>query len=62
MLVTSFGADRVQDLLRRRGFKVLIAVLLIASGIWTLYLTVAHGRHMQFNPEQPAEQMHHGHH
>ena len=32
--------------LRRRGLKVLIALLLIASGIWTLYLVASHGGHL----------------
>jgi uncharacterized protein len=45
MLATSLGADRLQAFLRRRGLKLVIALLLIASGIWTLYLTVAHGDH-----------------
>lgn len=45
MLATSFGADRLQAFLRRRGLKLAIALLLIASGIWTLYLTYAHGGH-----------------
>jgi uncharacterized protein len=45
MLATSLGADRLQAFLRRRGLKLVIALLLIVSGIWTLYLTVAHGDH-----------------
>ena len=46
MLSTSFGAGRVQALLRRRGLKVLIALLLITSGIWTLYMVASHGGHL----------------
>jgi sulfite exporter TauE/SafE len=46
MLATSFGAGGVQALLRRRGLKVLIALLLILSGIWTLYLVASHGGHL----------------
>ena len=45
MLSTSLGAERLQVFLRRRGLKLLIALLLIASGVWTIYLTVAHGNH-----------------
>jgi sulfite exporter TauE/SafE len=45
MLATSLGAERLQVFLRRRGLKLLIALLLIASGVWTIYLTVAHGNH-----------------
>jgi hypothetical protein len=52
MLSTSLGADRLQAFLRRRGLKMLIALLLVASGIWTLYLVVAHGSHMNHNGGQ----------
>jgi sulfite exporter TauE/SafE len=45
MLATSLGADRLQAFLRRRGLKVVIAMLLIASGLWTIYLVAAHGGH-----------------
>lgn len=45
MLSTSFGAARVQALLRQRGLKVVIALLLIGSGIWTLYITALHSGH-----------------
>jgi sulfite exporter TauE/SafE len=46
MLTTSLGASRLQALLRRRGLKVLIALLLIGSGLWTLYITAAHAGHL----------------
>ncbi len=46
MLGTSLGADRLQAFLRRRGLKLVIALLLIASGLWTLYLTYSHGHHV----------------
>lgn len=45
MLATSFGAGNVQQLLRRKGLKVFIALFLIASGTWTIYLTYSHGNH-----------------
>ena len=45
MLATSFGAGNVQQFLRRRGLKVFIALFLIASGAWTIYLTYTHGSH-----------------
>ena len=45
MLATSFGAQGLQGFLRRRGLKLLIALLLIASGAWTLYITALHGNH-----------------
>ncbi len=66
MLATSLGADRLQAFLRRRGLKLLIALLLIASGIWTLYLVVAHGGHLSHGAGQEMDhskmdhsQMHH---
>lgn len=46
MLTTSFGAVGVQALLRRRGLKLLIALFLIASGIWSLAMTWQHGGHL----------------
>ncbi len=45
MLATSFGAANIQQFLRRRGLKVFIALFLIGSGIWTIYLTAAHSGH-----------------
>lgn len=45
MLATSFGAGAVQSLLRRRGLKIVLGILLILSGLWTLYLTFSHGNH-----------------
>jgi sulfite exporter TauE/SafE len=45
MLATNFGAQGLQGFLRRRGLKQVIAVLLITSGAWTLYITAAHINH-----------------
>jgi sulfite exporter TauE/SafE len=45
MLAASLGAGKLQSFLRRRGFKLLIAVMLIAFGSWTLYLTYSHSGH-----------------
>lgn len=47
MLAVSLGADKLQGFLRRRGLKLAIAIMLIASGIWTLYLVSAHGEHLR---------------
>lgn len=52
MLATSLGAQRIQAVLRNRGFKKAIAVLLILSGIWTLYIVAAHQGHSHPPPEQ----------
>lgn len=59
MLATSLGADRLQNFLRRRGLKLLIAIMLIVSGIWTLYLTVAHAGHMGHAGHGGAQEMDH---
>jgi sulfite exporter TauE/SafE len=47
MLSTSLGAARLQAVLRQRGLKLAIAVLLIGSGLWTLYITAVHGGHAE---------------
>ena len=47
MLAISLGADKLQAFLRRRGLKILIALLLIGSVFWTLYLDYEHGEHIQ---------------
>jgi sulfite exporter TauE/SafE len=63
MLATSFGAQGLQAFLRRRGLKLVIALLLIASGAWTLYLTAAHGNHGSHGGNDAAmdhSHMHHG--
>jgi len=59
MLATSLGADKLQGFLRRRGLKLVIAVLLIASGVWTLYLTIAHGSHVQHGGHESQQQVEH---
>lgn len=60
MLATSFGAQGLQAFLRRRGLKLVIALLLIASGAWTLYLTAAHGNHGGNGAAIDHSHMHHG--
>lgn len=45
MLATSLGANQLQEFLRRRELKLAIALLLIASGLWTLYFTASHSGH-----------------
>jgi sulfite exporter TauE/SafE len=64
MLATSLGAERLQAFLRQRGLKLVIALLLIGSGIWTLYITAGHSGHGAHSDHtnQPAadhSQMHH---
>lgn len=46
MLATSFSAQRIQALLRSRGLKLLLGLLLIVSGMWTLYLVHSHAPHI----------------
>jgi sulfite exporter TauE/SafE len=45
MLATSLGAQHLQMFLRKRGLKLIIALLLILSGLISLYLTASHGVH-----------------
>jgi uncharacterized protein len=45
MLSTSLGAQRLQAFLRQRGLKLVIALLLIVAGVWTLFITAAHAHH-----------------
>jgi len=66
MLATSLGAERIQAVLRRRGLKLVIALLLIGSGVWSLYLTASHSGHlMQMAPGSSLNSkesgMHHDH-
>lgn len=61
MLATSLGADRLQAFLRQRGLKLLIALMLIVSGMWTLYLVVAHAGHMNHDAGAAGQQMDHSH-
>jgi sulfite exporter TauE/SafE len=59
MLATSFGAQGLQTFLRRRGLKQMIAVLLIASGAWTLYITTAHTNHSLHSENEGHGRLHH---
>ena len=59
MLATSLGADRLQTFLRRRELKLVIAALLIASGSWTIYMTLAHADHAVPGEHSSHESMHH---
>jgi len=59
MLATSLGADRLQAFLRQRGLKILIAVLLILSGMWTLYQTFSHASHTGHNAHEQHQEMDH---
>lgn len=46
MLGTSLAAGHVSKLLKSRGFKTAVALLMIIAGLWTLYLTYTHGSHL----------------
>lgn len=59
MLATSLGANKLQAVLRQRGLKLIIALLLIASGLWTLYITYYHSRHNEHI--QNNQQLDHSH-
>lgn len=45
MLATSAGAGGLHALLKRRGLKRVIALLLVIAGLWTLYAANLHGGH-----------------
>jgi sulfite exporter TauE/SafE len=64
MLATSFGAGAAQTALRRKGLKLALALLLIASGCWTVYLTAAHAGHgaHAMQQETSPDAMDHSHH
>jgi len=61
MLATSMGAQGLQAFLRRRGLKQVIAVLLIGSGAWTLYITAAHANHSLHTSHEGRRPMDHSH-
>jgi sulfite exporter TauE/SafE len=58
MVATSLGAQSLQSFLRRRGLKLAIALLLIASGAWTLYLIVSHSGHSAMQQPSQSHQHH----
>ncbi|MFV0477236.1 MAG: sulfite exporter TauE/SafE family protein [Parahaliea sp.] len=47
MLASSLSGAQLQKLLRRRAFKLGIALLLMAAGSWTLYITSTHADHIR---------------
>lgn len=62
MLTLSFSANSVQHLLRKRGLKTVIALLLITSGVWTLYLVNTHGSHVLHKAQISTPAMDHSQH
>ncbi|TXS91815.1 sulfite exporter TauE/SafE family protein [Parahaliea aestuarii] len=56
MLLVSVGATRLQALLRSRGMRRAIALLLIAGGLWSLATTASHSEHLL---HAKASQHHH---
>jgi len=50
MMATSLGAESLQRFLRKRGLKLAIALMLICSGVWTLYLVMSHSGHLSADP------------
>ncbi|MFT4519803.1 MAG: sulfite exporter TauE/SafE, partial [Halioglobus sp.] len=47
MLATSLSASGLRDILRRRELQIIIALLLMASGLLTLAGAAMHGPHME---------------
>lgn len=62
MLGTSLGAEQLQGVLRKRGLKLFLGLLLIAAGLWSLYLTVAHSGHLLDAGQSQTTEMESGHH
>ncbi len=60
MLAASLGAGTLQNVLRRRGFKLLVAVILIALGAWTLFMTYTHSGHTPAVAPGMDHSQHHG--
>ena len=61
MLGTSFAAGSVSRILKSRGFKTLVASLMISAGLWTLYVTYSHGGHLlqrEITPGEPGPMDH----
>lgn len=46
MVGAGFAGGRVRQLLQQRGLKVVVALLLVASGLWTLTITARHAGHL----------------
>lgn len=61
MLLASIGASRLQQLLRARGLRLVLALLLVAGGAWSLYITAAHSGHLlqASGGDEPAVHHHH---
>lgn len=64
MLATSFGASRLQAILRQRGLKLLIALGLILAGGWSIYITTSHLDHLRAMAPgaSTGHTLEHGHH
>jgi len=58
MLATSLGAQNLQHFLRKRGLKLAIALMLIVSGFWTLYLVMSHAGHFTSQPSANNHEHH----
>ena len=62
MLATSLGAGTLQAFLRQRGLKQFIAIMLILSGFWTLYIAAGHGHHASAGGHPGTTPTHEHHH
>ncbi len=62
MLATSIGAQQLHRLLRSRGWRSALGILVILSGLWTAYIALAHGTHAGHQAEPQASPAAHQHH
>ena len=46
MLATGLAAERLSHLLNRQGLRTVAALLLIAAGLWTVYIGYQHAGHL----------------
>lgn len=55
-------AEQSKAVLQRKGFRVCMALLIIAFGVWTLFVTLQHAQHVNHGSGNEQHGMHHHHH
>lgn len=57
MLATGLAAEKLTRLLQRRGLRGVAGLLLVAAGLWTIWIAVQHAEHAG-HPANPSHQHH----